>query len=90
MAEITAKRSIAKAVQEKARAGECLHCKAKANSNRGLCVAHYFAFRRKLMSLPKTKRSAFESEQIREGRILAAGQLRELKTKDAFPSEVAS
>ncbi len=88
MTEVTAKRTVEKTVKEKVQAGKCLLCDSPGDSNRGLCCSHYFEFRRKLLSLPKSKRLAFESEQIREGRILASGQLRELKTVDAFPSEV--
>jgi NAD(P)H-hydrate repair Nnr-like enzyme with NAD(P)H-hydrate epimerase domain len=88
MATVRPKRSIAKEVSEKVASRKCLICGKPANGSRGLCVAHYLRFMRKLNSFPNSKRAAFEQEQIIAGRILASGSIRDMKTPDPFSSEV--
>lgn len=87
MAETTAKRTIAKEVEAKVAQCKCLVCGNEANGNRGLCVSHHLQFYRALNELPKRDRPAFEEEQIREGRILGAGQIKRLKRPNPFKSE---
>lgn len=86
MAETRVKRSLEKETIEKAKSGKCLICGNPANGNRGLCNAHYLQFYRALMAHPKTRRAGFEEEQIREGRVLATGQLREIRNPNPFAS----
>lgn len=90
MAEVKAKRSIAKETTEKVIAKSCLICGQPAKGSRGLCVAHYLKFYRALTELPKKERPAFEEEQIREGRILASGQLIYIKNPNPFTRSEAS
>lgn len=89
MAEVTAKRSVAKEVQTKVEAKECLICSCAVNGPRGLCSAHYQQFYRSLRAVPKRDRAAFEEEQIREGRVLASGYVGELNRPNPFKSEKA-
>ena len=84
MADTTAKRTLVKEVEAKVSECKCLVCGKEANGNRGLCVAHHLQFYRALNELPKRDRPAFEEEQIREGRILAAGQIGKLKRPNPF------
>lgn len=84
MAGTKAKRSVAKETEEKAVQCKCLICDAEAKGARGLCVAHYLKFYRSMMELPRKERGPFEEEQIREGRILASGQLRSIKKPNPF------
>ena len=84
MADVSAKKSVAKQVLEKVHANECLICGQTANGNRGLCVGHALKFYRAQQSLPKAQRAAFEEGHIREGRILAAGELRQIRDPNPF------
>ena len=87
MAETTAKRSVVKDVETKVSECKCLVCGKVANGNRGLRVSHHLQFYRALNDLPRKDRPAFEEEQIREGRILAAGQILRIKKPNPFKSE---
>lgn len=87
MADTTAKRSISKDVESKVSQCKCLICDKPANGNRGLCVSHHLQFYRAMNDLPRKDRPAFEEEQIREGRILASGQISRLKKPNPFRSE---
>ena len=82
MSNTTAKRSIARQVEEQVRSGVCLVCKAKA-VRRGLCMNHYQLFLRRFKAKGET-RDEFEAACIREGKILAVGQMREIKQDDPF------
>lgn len=94
MAEVTAKRSVAKEVEAKANKSVCLICGCKMSASptgdevaegpRGLCSAHYQQFYRTMQDLPRKDRPAFEEQQIREGKILASGQLRQIKRPNPF------
>jgi hypothetical protein len=84
MSEVKAKRSVEKETVEKAKAGVCLICGQKATGRRGLCNGHYLKFARAKNELPKSKRIAFEESHIREGRILACGQVREIRDPNPF------
>lgn len=84
MADTKVKRTKEKETIEKVEGGKCLMCGKCENGRRGLCTAHYFQFVRFKASLPKSERVAFEEEQIREGRILAVGQLREIRSPNVF------
>lgn len=90
MAEVEAKRPLVKDVEEKASEKRCLICGETAKGSRGLCVAHYLQFYRSLTELPKRDRASFEAEQIREGRILASGQIAKIKRPSPFKSEKES
>lgn len=87
MASVKPKRSVYKEVTSKAKSGNCLICGKPAKGNRGLCVAHYLQFNRTMHDLPKSKRAAFEQEQIEAGRILASGAIREIKAPNPFATE---
>jgi hypothetical protein len=87
MAEVTAKRTIAKAVEGKVLGRKCLVCGEKANGNRGLCTADYLRFTRAMSSIPVRERAAFEEQQIKEGRILAAGAARKIRNPNPFTTE---
>jgi hypothetical protein len=88
MIATTAKRSLVARINERVREKKCLLCDSTATGPRGLCNAHYLQFYRKRNTLPKSKRPEFESEQIEEGRILAADQIREIKHPCPFTSSV--
>jgi hypothetical protein len=90
MAVTRVKRSKESETLSKARSGVCLICGKAENNRRGLCVAHYHQFMRAKMALPKGKRVAFEEQQILEGRILATGQIREIRTPNVFIDKSAS
>lgn len=77
-----AKRTIAKEVHERVRSGLCLLCDAKAD-RRGLCMNHYMTFLRRQRE-HGDKAADFEAACIREGKILASGQMREIKQDDPF------
>lgn len=85
MAEsVTAKRTVAAQVNERVLSGLCLHCDQGA-STRGLCHRHYQLFLR-LMKEQGTKaaQAEFEADAIREGKVLAVGQCREIKRENPF------
>jgi hypothetical protein len=90
MAVTRVKKSKENETFNKARSGVCLICGKPENGRRGLCVAHYHQFMRAKLALPKSKRVAFEEEQILEGRILATGQIREIRTPNVFTEKSAS
>ena len=83
IADVKAKQTIAKQVEQRVREGLCLLCDSEAK-RRGLCFAHYQMYRRRLFERPRKDRASFEVNAIREGKILAAHQMRELKTADPF------
>lgn len=84
MAEVKVKRSAEKVTLEKAQAGKCLLCGEVASGARGLCARHYLRFAREKSGMPKAKRGMFEEAQIREGLILAVGQIHEIKNPSPF------
>lgn len=84
MANVRVKRSVEQSTTDKVKAGVCLICGKKQNDKRGLCNAHYLAFVRKLTSQPANERVTFEEHQIKEGRILPVGQLREIRNPNPF------
>ena len=86
MANVRAKRSVEQVTQEKVKAGKCLVCGKEQNGKRGLCNAHYLAFRRQLQAQPLANRPDFEQHHIREGRILPVGQLHEIRSPNPFSS----
>lgn len=86
MMNVTAKRTVEKQVLEKVSTSKCLVCDREANGRRGLCNGHYLQFNRTASSMPGQERLEFEQEQIREGRILASGQIREIKNPNPFRS----
>jgi hypothetical protein len=87
MSAATVRRSVAKEVAKRVKEGTCLVCECKANGSRGLCSGHYIKFYRELQSRPADRRAEFEAEQIRAGRVLAAGQLRQINNPSPFTSE---
>ena len=89
MAEVSAKRTIAKDVEHKAKMRICLVCGGEATGNRGLCIADYLRFYRAMMQKSEKKRPSFEAEQIYEGRILASGHLREINNPNPFKQGTA-
>jgi len=77
------KRSIAKEVQERVRSRKCLQCD-RPGEKRGLCSQHYQAFMGLYHRTPDNEKAALEDENIREGRILACGEQRKLKSNNPF------
>lgn len=86
MAGFSVKETKREEVLARAKQGKCLICERQAKQ-RGLCHAHYFQFYRAKMSLPKTERVEYERHHIREGRVLASGQSRQIKTPNPFNAE---
>jgi hypothetical protein len=84
MANVRAKRSLEQAITDKVKSGCCLICGKNQNDKRGLCNADYLLFVRTLSALPKNERFVFEEHQIKEGRILPVGQLREIRKPNPF------
>ena len=84
MADVRAKKTVRKEIAEKVIGGKCLQCSKAENNRRGLCNACYLRFNRAKMELPKSKRNIFEMNHIQEGRVLALGQLREIKDPNPF------
>lgn len=83
MAEVTAKKSLQAIVKERVRSNKCLVCDGPCE-RRGLCQRHYATFLRQLRERPRDERVAYEEALIREGKILAIQQMRELKRDDPF------
>ena len=85
MSNVTAKPSIREQVRERVRAGKCLieGCDV-AHVTRGLCQKHYIAFLREQESRSEDDRAGFESAAIKEGLVLAVGELREIKSPSPF------
>ena len=84
MLDITAKRTVEKQVADSVSQHKCLICGTKATGRRGLCTGHYLQFNRTAQQMPGKERLEFEQEQIREGRILASGQIRQMKNPNPF------
>jgi hypothetical protein len=63
--------------------GQCLCCHRKA-ARRGLCQSCYRFFVLAMAKLPTTKRPGFEEDQIRDGKILAVGQVKEIRYPNPF------
>lgn len=85
MVGVTAKPQIKDAVRARVTAGKCLiaGCDCKV-VKRGLCNAHYLAFRRESMNRPRKDRAEFEAAAIREGRILAVSEARQIRRPNPF------
>lgn len=84
MASVTAKRSIAGEVQKRVRECKCLVCEARAE-RRGVCMRHYQWFLRQFKAKGSEEaRLSYEETLIREGKILAQNQMRDLKRDDPF------
>jgi hypothetical protein len=81
--DMKVKRPLEQKTIAKAKSGKCLLCESKAGS-RGLCNAHYLQFYKTLTALPKRERIEFEAEQIREGRILPSGHIRQIRKPNPF------
>lgn len=79
------KKQLRGAVEQRVREGACLivGCPCKP-THRGLCWGHYLKFNRTMNALPKCDRVGFEQKQIEEGRVLAVGQAREIKSPNPF------
>lgn len=80
---VTAKKSLVDRVRERVRSGICLVCESPS-ARRGLCTRHYQVFQRKLRSLPRSSRAGFEIKLIKEGKILAVNQVREIMADNPF------
>lgn len=85
MSGATAKPGIREAVRNRVASRICLvaGCECQA-TRRGLCGKHYMAYLRELQSRPKKDRPDFEATAIREGRILAAHEARQLRSPNPF------
>lgn len=79
----TFKRTIASQVTDRVRSGKCLLCDESA-VRRGLCMNHYQTFLRRMYAKGREDGVAFQEACIREGKILAVGKMRELKSDDPF------
>lgn len=83
--EITVKPAIRRKVHTRAKLEKCLidGCDKDAR-RRGLCGKHHMAYLRALVAHHKSERKAFADRAIREGLILAAGEIREIKSTSPF------
>jgi hypothetical protein len=70
-------------VIERAKAGVCLHCESPA-TRVGLCDHHYHDYRMELIAKSETEREVWIGEQIREGNVLKAGEIRRIKKASPF------
>lgn len=83
---VTAKRSLAERVRDRVRKGVCLVCESPS-ARRGLCTRHYQVLQRKLRSLPRRSRASHEIHLIKEGKVLAVNQVREILADNPFDVE---
>lgn len=84
MSEATARKGKASEVEKRVKSGRCLLCNTAAQ-RRGLCMSHYQTFLRRLSDKgDKVAQAEFEAACIREGLVLAAGDVRKIKTDDPF------
>lgn len=81
--DIVVKRTLAGQVTDRVRSGKCLLCDDPA-VRRGLCMNHYQLFLRRRDARGNSDGVQFEAACIREGKILAVGKMRELKSNDPF------
>jgi len=79
--DLGVKRTLVGHVTERVRSGKCLLCEDAA-TRRGLCMNHYQTFLRRFAE--RQDKAEFETACIREGKILAVGKMREIKTDDPF------
>ena len=86
MVQVQIKRSISKAIIERAKTRVCLHCESRS-SKRGLCSKHYEQFRRAGAAQAPRKRIEWECDQIRDGKVLAANLIIRLDSDNVFRSE---
>lgn len=85
MSNVTAKASVREKVRERVLASKCLidGCE-DSPTTRGLCQKHYIAFLREQASRQEGEQANFESAAIKEGLILAVGEVREIKSPSPF------
>lgn len=85
MVGVTAKHGIRAAIHDRVKTGKCIlpgcECRIAA---RGLCNKHYVAFIRELQSRPKKERPEFETAAIREGKVLASQEMRQIRSPNPF------
>lgn len=84
--DITAKRSMTERVRDRVRRKVCLVCESEA-WRRGLCSRHYQKFQRLMRNKPRRERPQFEIVQIKEGRLLASNQVREICADNPFEGD---
>ena len=76
-------RKVAEKIKGRIQAGKCLLCDKPA-TRRGLCVEHYFAFRRALVGLSKGEVEKLKNRSVLAGKILPANYARKVKRPNPF------
>jgi Fe-S cluster assembly ATPase SufC len=84
--DVSPKRTIRKQVEERAATGLCLHCDKPA-ARLGLCNSHYHQFRMTLLQKAEADRELWKGRQIREGKVLPSGYVRQLDIDNPFEDE---
>lgn len=80
-----AKKELAR-IRERIEAGKCLLCDCQA-TRRGLCVSHYFFWRRAVAGKSKAERLEITTKAIRTGKLLPAGYVQRIKQPNPFLDE---
>lgn len=62
---------------------KCLLCDEHA-TRRGLCVSHYFAYRRARASMSRAEQTELDTRSVRAGKILPVGYSRQVKKPNPF------
>lgn len=70
-------------IRERVEQGKCLLCDAAA-TRRGLCVGHYFSWRRAVAGKSKAERLEITTRAIRSGKLLPAGYVKSIKQPNPF------
>jgi hypothetical protein len=70
-------------IKERITAGKCLLCEQQA-TRRGVCAAHYFAWRRAMAGKSRAERLEITSKAIRAGKLLPAGYVQRVKQPNPF------
>ena len=81
--DVEPKRTIARAIWERAKTGKCLHCDLPAY-RRGICYRHYYQYKTNLRSTPRDRRKLFHDTAVREGKILPNRQGQRPNAEDVF------
>jgi hypothetical protein len=77
-----AKKELAR-IHERITEGKCLLCDSQA-TRRGLCVSHYFFWRRAMAGKSRAERLEITSKAIRAGKLLPAGYVQRVKQPNPF------
>ena len=84
--DMAPKRTIRKQVEERAATGLCLHCERQA-TRLGLCNSHYHQYRMTLLRQDGADRELWKGKQIRDGKVLPSGFVRQIDVDNPFTDE---